>query len=122
MTSISRAASTTKTMTSSVFHRRLDREPLHAVRAEGNYIYLEDGHKLLDGGVSAAVTSIGYGDKRVIAGIVDQLQNVAFGHSGTFTTKVSYLDDQNTHTSLENALKQIATFQVKFKLHEVVIH
>lgn len=96
MTSVSNAISTTNTVFSSVFHRRLDREPLHTVRAEGNYIYLEDGQKLLDGGVSAAVTSIGYGDKRVIAGIIDQLQNVAFAHSGTFTTKVSYLEDQSS--------------------------
>ncbi len=82
-------------MSSNVFHRRLDRESLHAVRTEGNYIYLEDGRKLLDGGVSAAVTSIGYADKRVTAGIMDQLQTVAFAHSGTFTSKVSHLEDQN---------------------------
>jgi adenosylmethionine-8-amino-7-oxononanoate aminotransferase len=91
MSSISRAISTTNTVSSNVFHRRLDREPLHAIRTEGNYIYLNDGQKLLDGGVSAAVTSIGYGDKRVIAGITDQLQNIAFAHSGTFTSKVDYL-------------------------------
>ncbi|CAF4674158.1 unnamed protein product, partial [Rotaria magnacalcarata] len=78
MISASITASSTNTEFSHVFHRRLDREPLHAVRAEGNYIYLKDGRKLLDGGVSAAVTSIGYGDQRVIAGIVDQLQTVAF--------------------------------------------
>ncbi len=82
-------------MSSNVFHRRLDREPLHAVRTQGNYIYLEDGRKLLDGGVSAAVTSIGYGDKRVIEGIVDQLQTVPFAHSGTFTSKVGYLEEQS---------------------------
>ncbi len=83
------------TLSSNVFHRRLDREPLHAVRTEGNYIYLEDGRKLLDGGVSAAVTSIGYGDKRVIAGIMDQLQSVAFAHSGTFTSTVSHFKNQS---------------------------
>jgi adenosylmethionine-8-amino-7-oxononanoate aminotransferase len=90
MNSISRTASTMNAVFSNVFHRRLDREPLHAVKTEGNYIYLEDSRKLLDGGVSAAVTSIGYGDKRVIGGIVDQLQTVAFAHSGTFTCKVIY--------------------------------
>lgn len=79
------------TVSSSVFHRRLDREPLQAVRTEGNYIYLANGQKLLDGGVSAAVTSIGYGDQRVIAGILNQLQTVAFAHSGTFTSKVRHL-------------------------------
>ncbi|CAF2983336.1 unnamed protein product [Rotaria sp. Silwood2] len=57
--------STTNTVSSNVFHRRLNHEPLYAVRAEGNYIYTKDGRKLLDGGVGSGVTTIGYGNKRV---------------------------------------------------------
>lgn len=95
MTTTAKTTSMTNTISSSVFHRRLDREPLNAVRTEGNYIYLENGQKILDGGVSAAVSSIGYSDQRVIAGMMDQLQTIAFAHSGTFTTKVSYYKDGN---------------------------
>ncbi|CAF1420404.1 unnamed protein product [Adineta ricciae] len=77
-------------MTSShVFHRSLTYEPLLAVRAEGNYIYLKDGRKILDGSGGAAVTSIGHGDKRVIASILDQLQTVDYVHSGTFSNKAA---------------------------------
>ncbi|CAF4789879.1 unnamed protein product, partial [Rotaria sp. Silwood1] len=53
------------TVSSNVFHRRLDVEPLYAIRAEGNYIYTKDGRKILDGGVGSGVTTIGYGHKRV---------------------------------------------------------
>ncbi len=79
----------TITTSSYVFHRSLNNEPLYAVRAEGNYIYLKDGRKLLDGSGGAAVTNIGHGNKRVIAGILDQLQTVDYIHSGTFANKVS---------------------------------
>ena len=74
---------------SNIFHRSLKSEPLQAVRAEGNYIYVKDGRKLLDGSGGAAVSCIGHGDKRVIAGIFDQLQTVDYVHSGTFSSKVS---------------------------------
>ncbi|CAF1292881.1 unnamed protein product [Adineta steineri] len=77
------------TTSSHVFHRSLVNEPLLAVRAEGNYIYLKDGRKLLDGSGGAAVTNIGHGDKRVIAGILDQLQTVDYVHSGTFSNKTA---------------------------------
>ncbi|CAF0744790.1 unnamed protein product [Adineta steineri] len=77
------------TTSSHVFHRSLVNEPLLAVRAEGNYIYLKYGRKLLDGSGGAAVTNIGHGDKRVIAGILDQLQTVDYVHSGTFSNKTA---------------------------------
>lgn len=81
--------STNTKMSSPVFYRNFNVEPLYAVQAEGNYIYLKDGRKLLDGFDETAVAAIGHGDKRVIAGIVDQLQTVAFAHSLIFTQTVS---------------------------------
>ena len=72
-----------------VFHRSLNIQPLYAVRADGNYIYLNDERKLLDGCGGAAVTNIGHGDKRVIAAICDQLQTVDYVHSGVFSNKVN---------------------------------
>lgn len=87
--SIAMTTSTNTKMSSPVFYRNFNVEPLYAVRAEGNYIYLKDGRKLLDGFDETAVAAIGHGDKRVIAGIVDQLQTVAFAHSLIFTQTVS---------------------------------
>ncbi|CAF4840045.1 unnamed protein product, partial [Rotaria sp. Silwood1] len=77
------------TVSSNVFHRRLDVEPLYAIRAEGNYIYTKDGRKILDGGVGSGVTTIGYGHKRVTEGIVDQLQTVNYVQCTTFTSKAA---------------------------------
>ncbi|CAF3255723.1 unnamed protein product [Rotaria sp. Silwood2] len=74
---------------SNVFHRSLANQPLQAVRAEGNYIYLNDGRKLLDGSSGAAVSSIGHSDKRIIAAILDQLQTVDYVHSGAFSSKAT---------------------------------
>ena len=88
----------TSPASSKIFHRSLNKEPLHAVRAEGNYIYLQDGRKLLDGSGGAAVTNIGHGDKRVIAAILDQLQTVDYVHSGTFANKVG----ENMHPYLNH--------------------
>ncbi|UJR18229.1 hypothetical protein I4U23_005128 [Adineta vaga] len=77
------------TTSSHVFHRSLTNKPLFVTRTEGNYIYLEDGRKLLDGSGGAAVTNIGHADKRVIAGIADQLQTVDYVHSGIFANKAA---------------------------------
>ncbi|CAF4033552.1 unnamed protein product [Rotaria sordida] len=79
----------TNATSSHVFHRSLTYEPLQAVRAEGHYIYLNDGRKLLDGSSGAAVSCIGHGNKRVIAAILDQLQTVDYVHSGIFGNKAA---------------------------------
>ena len=73
---------------STVLHHSLHKELPEAVRTEGNYIYVKDGRKLLDGSCGAAVTLIGHGNKRVIAAIVDLLQTVDYVFSGTFSNKV----------------------------------
>lgn len=77
------------TSSSNVFHLHLNREPLYAVRAEGNYIYTSDGRKFLDGGIGSGVTTIGYGNKRVAEGIIDQFQTVNYAQCAAFTNKVS---------------------------------
>lgn len=72
-----------------VFHRFIRTQLPQAVRAEGNYIYTKDGRKYLDASSGAAVSSIGHGNKRVIAGIIDQLQTLHYVFSGTFSNGVS---------------------------------
>ncbi len=59
-------------------------------RAGGNYIYDKDCRKFLDGSCgAAAVSSIGHGDKRVIADIIDQLHTLDYVFCGTFINNVS---------------------------------
>lgn len=72
-----------------VFHRSLHSALPQAVRAEGNYIYTKDGRKFLDGSCGAAVSSIGHGNKRVIDGIINQLNTLDYVFSGTFSNNVS---------------------------------
>lgn len=72
-----------------VFSRSLNTDSLQAVRAEGNYIYTNDGQKLLDGSCGAAVSSIGHGNKRVIASALEQYETLDYVFSNTFVNPVS---------------------------------
>ena len=71
-----------------LFHRSLHNESPKAVRAEGNYIFAKDDRKLLDACSGAAVSIIGHGNQRVIAGIIDQMQTLDYVFSGTFSNQV----------------------------------
>ncbi|MEM6622054.1 MAG: aspartate aminotransferase family protein [Pseudomonadota bacterium] len=57
--------------------------------ASGNGVYLTDktGKTYLDGSSGAAVSSIGHGDPDVIAAIKAQLDDIAFAHTGFFTSE-----------------------------------
>lgn len=87
---------------SNVFHRSLHSELPQAARADGNYIYLEDGRKLLDGSSGAAVSSIGHGNQRVIAAILNQLQTVDYVFCGTFSNKVNEILCETGYASIRS--------------------
>ncbi|MGI9365452.1 MAG: aminotransferase class III-fold pyridoxal phosphate-dependent enzyme, partial [Rhizobiaceae bacterium] len=57
--------------------------------AGGNGCYLIDsqGRKYFDGSGGAAVSCLGHGDAEVTAAIKDQLDKVAFAHTGFFTSE-----------------------------------
>ena len=74
---------------SNVFQRSLHVDSLEAVRAEGKYIYTNDGQKLLDASCGAAVSSIGHGNKRIIACVHEQLSTLDYVFFNTFATPVS---------------------------------
>jgi adenosylmethionine-8-amino-7-oxononanoate aminotransferase len=58
-----------------------------AVRGEGCYLYDADGRAYLDGSGGAAVSCLGHSDAGVRAAIHEQLDRVAFAHTGFFTSE-----------------------------------
>ena len=55
-------------------------------RGQGVYLYDQAGKAYLDGSGGAAVSCLGHGDPHVTAAIKDQLDAVAFAHTGFFTS------------------------------------
>ena len=72
---------------SHVFPRDTRTPPPEAVRAEGCYLYDKDGKAYLDGSCGAAVSCLGHGDADVIAAVRKQAAEMAFAHTGFFTSK-----------------------------------
>ncbi len=72
-----------------VFHRSL-RASYPVVRG-GQGVWLEDdsGKRYLDASGGAAVASLGHGHGEVIQAIKDQLDRIAFAHTGSFTNEAA---------------------------------
>ena len=71
---------------SSVFPRHTGKHPPMAARSDGAYIYDAEGKAYLDASGGAAVSCLGHGDAGVIAAVQDQVGNLAFAHTGFFTS------------------------------------
>ncbi len=69
-----------------VFSRSAAKLPT-AVRGEGCYIYDEAGRAYLDGSGGAAVSCLGHSDPDVRKAVHDQLDRLAFAHTGFFTSE-----------------------------------
>lgn len=70
-----------------VFHRHLRNEPRHAARGDGAYVIDRDGKRYLDASGGAAVSCLGHSDRRVIEAIKRQLDEIAYAHTGFFTSE-----------------------------------
>jgi adenosylmethionine-8-amino-7-oxononanoate aminotransferase len=69
---------------------RATKGPLaRAVAGDGCYIIDADGKRYLDGSGGAAVSCLGHSDADVRAALHDQLDKIAFAHTGFFTTDVA---------------------------------
>ncbi len=68
-----------------VFHRALNKEYPIAARGDGAYIYDTAGKQYLDASGGAAVSCLGHSNQDVNAAIRDQLDKIAFAHTGFFT-------------------------------------
>ena len=71
---------------SHVFPRNSKSHPIKVRRGEGAYLYDEAGKSYLNCG-DAAVSCLGHGDAHVTQAIKDQLDDVAFAHTGFFTSE-----------------------------------
>jgi len=72
---------------SKVFPRDTRISPPVAVGGEGCYLIDADGKRYFDGSGGAAVSCLGHGDAEVTAAIKDQLDRLAFAHTGFFTSE-----------------------------------
>jgi len=74
---------------SHVFPRHSRSLPPVARRAEGAYYYDATGKAYLDASGGAAVSCLGHGDADVTAAIKAQVDQLAFAHSGFFTSEAA---------------------------------
>lgn len=70
-----------------VFPRQNTKPPVKAVTSSGCYIIDENGKRYLDGSGGAAVSCLGHGDPEIIAAIRKQAEQLAFAHTGFFTSE-----------------------------------
>ncbi|MEH6443210.1 MAG: aspartate aminotransferase family protein [Oceanospirillaceae bacterium] len=72
---------------SAVFQRNCNVTMPIAVKGEGVYIIDKQGRRYLDGSGGAAVSSLGHSHEKVIAAIKKQLDEIAFAHTGFFSSE-----------------------------------
>ncbi|MEP3247011.1 MAG: aspartate aminotransferase family protein [Sneathiella sp.] len=69
-----------------VFHRALNKSYPVALKGDGVYIQDADGKRYLDAG-GAAVSCLGHSNQQVSQAIKEQVDKIAFAHSGFFTNE-----------------------------------
>ena len=85
-----------------VFPRSISAPPVKAVSSEGCFIIDANGKRYLDGSGGAAVSCLGHGDPDVIAAIKAQSEQLAFAHTGFFTSEPA---EELADLLIENAPK-----------------
>lgn len=70
-----------------VFTRNLHMDYPVIVRAEGIYLYDENGSRYLDACAGSLVANLGHGDRRVAARLAEQATTVAFTHGSRFLSQ-----------------------------------
>lgn len=79
----------TSPITSRILHRSPQGRPPLAVSARGLVITDADGRTYLDASGGAAVSCLGHGHLEVTAAIKEQLDRVAYAHTGFFSTEAA---------------------------------
>ncbi|NKB62219.1 MAG: aspartate aminotransferase family protein [Gammaproteobacteria bacterium] len=72
---------------SHVFPRLANQNSPTIARGQGCYLYDTNGREYFDGSGGAAVSCLGHGDAEINAAIETQLKQVAFAHTGFFTSQ-----------------------------------
>jgi adenosylmethionine-8-amino-7-oxononanoate aminotransferase len=73
---------------SKVLHRSLNEQPKKVVEANGSYLYLENGQKILDATGGAAVACLGHNYPGVKEAITAQMNKFSYCHSLFFSSDV----------------------------------
>lgn len=90
---------------SKVLHRSLKEQPEKVVKANGSYLYLENGQKILDATGGAAVACLGHNQPEVKEAITAQMNKFSCCHSLFFSSDVGedlcrfLVDSTNGHMS-----------------------
>ncbi|MDA8747601.1 aspartate aminotransferase family protein [Litoreibacter sp.] len=71
---------------SHIFPRHTKQLPPKAVRGDGCYLYDDTGKQYLDASGGAAVSCLGHGDQTIIDAVKAQLDDLAYAHTGFFTS------------------------------------
>ena len=72
---------------SHVFPRSFASEPDLAVRGDGLMLTLANGRRILDASGGAAVACLGHGHAEVADAVAKQVRQLAYAHSGSFTSE-----------------------------------
>ncbi len=72
---------------SRVLHRSLRETPPKAIGGDGVWLIVEDGRRVLDGSGGAAVSCLGHQHPRVIAAMARQASQLAYAHTGFFSSE-----------------------------------
>lgn len=72
---------------SALLHRNIKEEPRTVTSAQGNYLTLDNGQRVLDATGGAAVACLGHGNKRVKRAIAAQMDEVSYCHSLFFGSR-----------------------------------
>ena len=70
-----------------ILHRQIHGSLPIAVKGDGVYIIDRAGKRYLDGSGGAAVSCLGHSHPRVIQAIKDQVDAIAYAHTGSFTSE-----------------------------------
>lgn len=74
-------------MRSHVFHRGAGTPPPLAASGDGHYLVDVDGKRYFDASGGAAVSCLGHSHPEIIQAIKDQLDQLAYAHTGFFTSE-----------------------------------
>ncbi|MGI9379953.1 MAG: aminotransferase class III-fold pyridoxal phosphate-dependent enzyme, partial [Methyloligellaceae bacterium] len=74
-------------MKSNILHRQTAHDYPLAVRGEGPYLFDQDGKQYLDASGGAAVSCLGHGHADIQQAIVNQVNKLAFAHTGFFSNE-----------------------------------
>lgn len=77
-----------RSQTSRVLHRSLHVQPRKVVKADGVYLHLDNGQKILDATGGAAVACLGHNNEQVKEAIAAQMNKFSYVHSLFFSSEV----------------------------------